>query len=128
MRILSVFIALIFAASLSHLPVAADELAVPVMMEADGDLDTCSLGKVVGLNPKGDNFLAVRAGPGTNFKMLDKIHTNDQVWMFSESKNWVGIVYGSQDINCSPIKTDKPYSGPGKKGWVHKKFITVLAG
>ena len=106
----------------------AGDLKEPVMIIADGDLDTCGVGKVTGLNPKGDNFLAVRAGPGAKFKLLDKIHTDDLVWMFQDKGDWIGIVYGSDDISCSPVKADKPYDGPGKQGWVFKKYITLIAG
>lgn len=126
-KILSLMVAL----GISHVFVSmafAEEPEVPVMMLAEGDLDTCGVGKVVGLNPKGDNFLAVRSGPGAKFRQLDKIHTNDLVWMFQYTGDWIGVVYGSDDISCSPIKADKPYVGPGKKGWVFKKFITLIAG
>ena len=109
-------------------PVAVADPVVPVMEIADGDFDTCAFGKVSGLNPRGDNFLAVRAGPGTNYKMLDKIHTNDKVWLFNEKGDWIGIVYDSEEVSCSPVKADRPYKGPGKTGWVHRKFITLLAG
>ena len=98
------------------------------MERADGDLDTCALGRVKGLNPRGDNFLAVRAGPGTRHKMIDKLHTGDEVWMFDRKGDWIGIAYGASDISCSPIKADRRYRGPGKTGWVHKAFIEVIAG
>ncbi|MEI4235374.1 hypothetical protein V8324_21335, partial [Roseovarius sp. D22-M7] len=29
--------------------------------------------KVCGLNPNGDNFLALRAGPGSNYQMLERL-------------------------------------------------------
>ena len=106
----------------------AGELDVPVMMWADGDLDVCSLGAVSGLNPDGDNFLAVRAGPGTGHRMLDKIHTDDRVWIFDENNGWFGVAYGRDEIECSPIPANRPYDGPGKTGWVYGKYVTVIAG
>ncbi|MDA7946167.1 MAG: SH3 domain-containing protein [Hyphomicrobiaceae bacterium] len=109
-------------------PVSAADPVVPVMEIADGDFDTCAFGKVSGLNPRGDNFLAVRAGPGTSYRMLDKIRTDDKVWLLSNKGDWIGIVYGVDEVNCSPVKADRPYEGPGKTGWVHRKFITLLAG
>ena len=122
-------ILLILIAFTFSLPVAwAGSTQVPVMMRAQDDLDTCALGKVVGLNPNGDNFLAVRSGPGTDYNILDKIHTNDEVWLFDYKDGWIGIVYGTRSVNCSPIKSDKPYSGPGKRGWVWEKYVTVIAG
>ncbi|MEX3008632.1 SH3 domain-containing protein [Hoeflea sp. TYP-13] len=109
-------------------PALAAELDVPVMMWADEDLDVCSLGAVRGLDPNGDNFLAVRAGPGTGHRMLDKIHTDDHVWIFDENNGWFGVAYGSQDISCSPIPADRPYDGPGRKGWVFGKYVKIIAG
>lgn len=106
----------------------AQSLDVPVVVTANEDLDTCAVGEVYGLNPDGDNFLAVRAGPGTDHAMIDKIHTGDQVWMFSERGKWIGVVYDSDEISCSPIATDKVYDGPGRRGWVYGKYIRVIAG
>ena len=106
----------------------AGDLEVPVMVRADGDLDTCAFGEVTGLNPKGDNFLAVRSGPGSNYAMIDKLHAKDKVWMFGLQGSWIGIVYGINELNCSPVARDHVYQGPGKKGWVHKKFLVILAG
>ncbi|MDA4844124.1 SH3 domain-containing protein [Hoeflea poritis] len=108
--------------------VAGDELDVPVMMWSDGDLDTCSLGAVTGLDPNGDNFLAVRAGPGTGHRMLDKIHTDDEVWIFDENNGWFGVAYGSPNISCSPIRGNRPYDGPGSTGWVFGKYVKIIAG
>ena len=106
----------------------AQTLDVPVIVTANEDLDTCAVGEVHGLNPNGDNFLAVRAGPGSDHAMIDKVHTGDQVWMFSQRGKWIGIVYASAEINCSPITKDKVYDGPGRKGWVYDKYIKVIAG
>lgn len=125
-RILFVF-CLIIGAAIVY-PGQAGDNRVPVMMHADGDLDTCAFGKVSGLNPNGDNFLAVRAGPGTSYAMIDKIHTDDEVWLFDQKGGWIGIVYGTNNVNCSPINADAPYTGPGQTGWVFGKYITVVAG
>ena len=60
--------------------------------------------------------------------MIDKIHTGDRVWMFSQRGKWIGVVYDSDAISCSPIAKDKVYDGPGRKGWVYGKYIRVIAG
>ena len=106
----------------------AQELANPIMEIPDEDLDTCALGQVVRLNPDGDNFLAVRTGPGTQFDMIDKIHTGDQVWIFNQDGNWFGVVYDADFVECSPVDYKREYNGPGKKGWVFQKFVEVVAG
>jgi hypothetical protein len=47
---------------------AANRLMVPVIPGAIEDADACpGTGIVEGLNPHGDGFLTVKAGPGLNF-------------------------------------------------------------
>ena len=100
-----------------------------VMIHADGEgLDTCALAEVKGLDPRGDNFLAVRAGPGTAYAMRDRLHTGDRVWLFDQVGDWMGIVYGSTEIECGPETRDRPYDGPGRTGWVYKRYLKPLAG
>jgi hypothetical protein len=109
--------------------------AVPVQFGQYPDLDACgSQGEVRGLNPNGDNFLAVRAGPGANYPKLDEIHEKQWIILCEESEggSWFGIVYdptGSLDCGTgSPIAAPRAYDGPCKSGWVSSKFITMLAG
>lgn len=106
----------------------AQPLDVPVMERANDDLDTCALGEVVGLKSDGDGFLAVRSGPGSDFAKLDEIHNEDRVWLFEQRGDWIGILYGANELSCSPIKQDRvvPYSG--KKGWVHENWVQIIAG
>jgi hypothetical protein len=106
---------------------------VPVMVGGEPDLDACSgVGIVVGLNPDGDNFLAVRTGPGTGFAMLDKIHTGQQFFDCDRDGNWVGIVYSRDDqAECgvsTPIAERRPYAGPCNWGWVFRKYTRLIAG
>ena len=86
---------------------------------------------MTGLNAAGDNFLAVRSGPGSKFAMIDKINTGDPVYICDQHGRWTGIVYTSGDQDCgvsSPVARRQPYSGPCKSGWVHQKYIRLLAG
>lgn len=111
----------------------AQSNGVPVKVGGEADYDACgSTGKVVGLNSAGDNFLAVRQGPGGKHKMIDKLHSGNHVYMCNEQGNWIGIVYdSSKDQDCgvsSPIPKKQSYSGTCNSGWVHKRFITVTAG
>lgn len=111
------------------LPVASQPLDVPVMEHADGgDYDTCSLGQVAGLKAGGDGFLAVRTGPGSDYTMIDKVYNGDKVWIFDQVGGWLGVVYGVDFVECSPIQKDRPVAKQGKKGWVHKNWVREIAG
>ncbi|MEM9278469.1 MAG: SH3 domain-containing protein [Pseudomonadota bacterium] len=106
----------------------AQQLQKPVMEVPEEDWDTCSFGKVANLNPEGDNFLAVRSGPGTGSAMIDKIFKGDKVWVFNLDGDWMGIVYGVEEVSCPPVESPREYQGPGKKGWVFGKYIKQIAG
>lgn len=46
----------------------------PVRVGGEAELDACgSVAKVVGLNPRGDNFLAVKSGPDLRARRTDKL-------------------------------------------------------
>lgn len=109
-------------------PTLAQSLDVPVMEHASDDLDTCALGQIVGLKADGDGFLAVRSGPATSYPKLDELHNGDQVWLFDQKGEWIGIVYGVGEVSCSPISEDRPAPHHGKKGWVHENWVQVIAG
>ncbi len=106
----------------------AQQLQKPILEIQEEDWDTCSFGEVANLDPDGDNFLAVRSGPGTNYQMIDKIHSGEHVWIFNHDGNWMGVVYGDKNIDCSPVERTREYQGPGKKGWVFEKYIRHIAG
>lgn len=104
--------------------------AVPVIIQ-EGDVDPCSYGRVHGLDPKGDGFLAVRAGPGGAYARLDKIIENQTVFICGQKGDWYAIVYtrGSEDCGVSsPWSKSRSYSGPCRSGWAHRKWIEILAG
>lgn len=106
----------------------AQELDVPVIEHADEDLDTCAYGQVSGLKADGDGFLAVRSGPGSDFTKLDELKNNDKIWLYDQQGDWFGIVYATDNVECSPIEQDRNVQTDGKKGWVHKNWVEVLAG
>ncbi len=106
----------------------AQELEVTIIEFAADDLDTCSLGKVAGLKSSGDGFLAVRTGPGTNYKKLDEIKNGEPLWLFEEKGDWVGVVYKNEFLSCGAIDKDRPVPHSGKKGWVHKNWVEFVAG
>jgi hypothetical protein len=57
---------------------AAIRPQVPVVIQAD-EYDACGNDVVHGLNPKGDGFLAVKAGPGLHYKRIDKLFNGEEV-------------------------------------------------
>jgi len=108
-------------------PSYAQTLGVPIVEYSEEDLDTCSLGKVAGLSSSGDGFLAVRSGPGTDFAKLGEIHNGDEVWIFDQRGEWIGIVYDAEWLSCGPIPEHRLVNHEGKKGWVHQKWIELIA-
>ncbi|WP_062213131.1 hypothetical protein [Aureimonas sp. AU12] len=106
----------------------------PVEVGGEAELDACaSLGQIVRLDPKGDNFLSVRNGPGSQRLELDRLGAGALVTICDERGPWLGIVYpapGTQ-TDCglsSPRQTRSPYDGPCRSGWVHGRFVDVVAG
>jgi Bacterial SH3 domain len=109
--------------------VAASQLVVPVMVGGEADYDACGgQGQVSGLDPQGDNFLTVRAGPAKRNAAIDRLRSGSTVQICDSSGNWIGIVYGSGCGTGSPLPKRQPYKGPCKSGWVFKKYVTVTAG
>jgi hypothetical protein len=119
-------------ALLAATPVFATGPVWPVLVGGHDGLDACmTLGQVTRLDPKGDNFLAVREGPGTRYGKLDEIHTGDALHICDQKGKWFGVVYGEDGVDCqvsSPIAARNPYAGPCAAGWVHSDFIELIAG
>lgn len=110
----------------------AQPRSVAVMVGGERDFDACSSqGVAKGLRRGGDNFLAVRSGPGTNYSMRDKIRRGQVFNLCGERGQWVAIVYGRKGQDCgvgSPITRRQTYRGPCRSGWVHRNFVRVTAG
>lgn len=106
----------------------AQQLDVPVIEHADENLDTCSYAQISGLKADGDGFLAVRSGPGSNYTKLDELKNNDKIWLYDQQGDWIGIVYGTDNIECSSMDEDREIQTDGKKGWVHQNWVEFLAG
>jgi hypothetical protein len=123
-------------ALLSSLAIAgaalAGALAVPVIVGKVAEYDACmSSGAVKGLDPHGDGFLAVRAGPGSQYQMIDKLLEGQNVFVCDERGQWLGVVYTRGNQNCgvtSALNKPTPYPGPCLAGWVHRNFINITAG
>lgn len=106
---------------------------VPVRIGEFPDLDAClSWGEVTGLR---HSLLAVREGPGTHYRQLDELDNGHGVHLCdgAEDSEWVGVVYAPADANVdcgvsSPAPEHRPYAGPCRSGWVHMKWVRVIAG
>lgn len=109
-------------------PTIAQELAVPILERTSGDLDTCALGEVANLKPGGDGFLAVRSGPGADYKELGRLENGDRVWLFDQRGDWVGVVYDVEFVECGPIEKTRVLPHPGRRGWIHMNWVRILAG
>ncbi len=101
-----------------------------MILGGDPDLDACgATGVIRGISRRGDGFLAVRSGPGTKYKMIDKFYRNGKkVTMCDWKGRWVGIVYGRNCGVGTPISRRKPYEGSCKSGWIFEKYIRMIAG
>lgn len=105
---------------------------VPVLAGGEAEFDACGAqGVVRGLDPKGDGFLAVRAGPGSKHAMLDKVRNGAIVNLCDRRGDWLGVVYSHETRDCgvgTPWPRRGVYSGPCRSGWVHRKFVADYAG
>ena len=93
-------------------PVIAQQLDVDFSIVEDGQAAGCAGSIVSGLDPNGDGFLAVRTGPGSEFRKIDELHNGNQVRTCARTGKWVGVYYGQ----------------PRQKGWVHSNWLIDGAG
>lgn len=121
--------------ALAGQPLAAQApgLDVPVHAGGDADLDACAAsGAVTGLDPKGDNFLSVRSGPGgAPYHEVDRVRTGQRLAICEEKGAWLGVVYADDGKDCR-VATPRPkrsvYTGPCRSGWVHGRYVGDRAG
>lgn len=128
----SLAMALLLPAALGQ---AAPPRAMPVEVGGSEEWDACSsLGEVRGLKADGDRFLAVRAGPGARYALLDRLGNGRRVYLCATRGPWTSVVYaeaGADGGACgvgSVIAKARVYRGPCKSGWVHRGWIEVVAG
>ena len=103
----------------------------PLILHSSDDADPCDNGIVYDLDPVGDGFLAVKAGPGLRYNRIDKLYNGEQVYLCDDAGDWFGVVYSKQRRECNvmtPWPVKLPYTGPCRSGWVHKRWIKVYAG
>ena len=90
----------------------AQQLDVDFEIFEDDQAGGCAGGVVAGLNPSGDGFLAVRSGPGTEYRQIDELYNGDMVRTCATQGPWVGVYYGK----------------PRLRGWVHGNWLEHAAG
>ncbi|WP_298431626.1 SH3 domain-containing protein [uncultured Jannaschia sp.] len=86
----------------------AQQLDVPIVPycdQATSEAACSGVCTVLGLDPNGDGFLAVRTGPGTHYRMIDKLVNNQRVTTINGQNGWIGIEY------------------PGGRGWAHGNWL-----
>ena len=103
---------LLFAALFIAPAAWAQQLDVDFEVVEDDQAAGCGLSVVVGLNPGGDGFLAVRSGPGTEYRQIDELHNGDLVRTCAIHGQWIGIYYGE----------------PRLRGWAHGNWLEHAAG
>lgn len=110
------------------LPASTNKLDVPIVETGgDGQMANCTSSTVTGLSAGGDGFLAVRSGPGSQYRKLAELHNGDVVSVFEHKGKWASVVYGDLESGeCVSLKT-RPVTN-SKKGWVHTKWLKHLAG
>lgn len=107
-----------------------------------------AIARIVGLRKGGDGYVSVRAAPSTEAAELDRLTASRWIIALTPPTDWaeatfIGVIYpaGGSDAttpslyevcDVSEIPPTAPpferlYTGPCRSGWVHKRFIEVLA-
>lgn len=103
---------LLVVASLAAPAAWAQQLDVEFEIFEDDQAAGCAGSVVAGLNPSGDGFLAVRSGPGTDYRQIDELYNGDMVRTCAMQGPWIGVYYGD----------------PRLRGWVHGNWLEHTAG
>jgi hypothetical protein len=125
---------IIAALALACLPAAtlAQDASVPVIAGQIHGYDACGLvGVVRGLDPRGDGFLAVRAGPGSTFAKVDEVYADQLLNVCDDRGKWLGVVYSHESEDCgvsTPWPRPAAYTGPCRSGWVYRTYVKDFAG
>lgn len=74
----------------------AQPLDVPFSTYCPPDAQAACFGAatVMGLDPNGDGFLAVRTGPGSNYRMIGKVFNGNRVGTYGKQGPWYAISFG----------------------------------
>lgn len=110
---------------------AADPLSQPAAAAAAIRAADCSATGTVANLPTNDNFLAVRTGPGTNYREVARLESGVAMHLCTPAKDrrWVGVVYRPDgelpDAHRCRLTTDESprYEGPCRSGWVSARYV-----
>lgn len=67
---------------------------------------TVNNGPLLYVQPTSDGFLAMRSGPGTNYKLRKRLYTGSEVRMIGRSGNWIRVRIANRST-----------------GWAYSKFL-----
>jgi hypothetical protein len=116
------------AAAAQYRPV----VPVTILGARDGHEEiTCGTGVVRRLDPRGDGFLAVKAGPGLAFDRIDRLFNGDPVYICGQRGEWLAVVYTRARQDCNLERAwprTMAYTGPCRSGWAHGRWITAVSG
>ena len=121
------------APSLAAAQMIPRRIDAPVMLGGDPDFDACgSVGQIVGLDPNGDGFLSVRSGPGGKpYREIDRLYNGNKINVCGDRGPWLQIVYPADGRDCgvgTPWPVRQAYTGPCNYGWVHRRYVRIIAG
>ena len=82
------------------------------------------------IDPNGDGFLAVKAGPGLQYERIDKLYNGEQVIICGGKGEWYAIVYtkthqGGNDMRYCNVEEN---TGPCRSGWTDQRWIKQTSG
>jgi hypothetical protein len=87
-------------------------VTITTPMNLEGSSGCAAVGRVVGLDPQGDNFLSVRKRPhgssGSAYE-VDQLFTNDRVCIVGSDGRWLNVRYERKGRMFS--------------GWVYDRYI-----
>ena len=92
-------------------------------------------GRPKGLNPRGDNFLAVKAGPDLRARRTDKLGPTAtfHVCGINPDGEWTSIVYAPAQRTSAQcgvrdaVTTPRPYRGPCRSGWTYTRYVELTS-
>ncbi|SFA50829.1 SH3 domain-containing protein [Paracoccus halophilus] len=90
-------------------PGQAQSLDVPFDTYCPPDAQAACFGaaEVMGLDPNGDGFLAVRSGPGTDYPMIGAVYNGERVGTYGKRGAWHAITFGPDN----------------RPGWAHGNWL-----